>query len=100
MLQQLRNLNVDRIDLDEAIALEAYGGMVRDRYVARQLPIPEWIEDALRLLGKEILSRRSEMLEKRRRELRARLEAEMTASERKAKLRKELDEVETQLTKI
>lgn len=100
MLQQLRNLNVDRMDLDEAVALEAYGALVREGYVSRSLPVPEWIEDALRLLGKEIVTRRSEMLEKRRRELRARLEAEMTATERRSKLRKELDDVETQLAKL
>lgn len=97
MLQQLRNLNVDRIDLDEAISLEAFAGLVRDGYVSRSLPVPEWLEDSMRLLGKEIVTRRGEMLEKRRRELRARLEAEMTATERRAKLRKELDEIETQI---
>jgi hypothetical protein len=99
MLNELRNINVDRMDVDDAVALLAFGNLVSDAFAQNKLKTPEWLDANLATLTREIESRKRESLEKRRKELRALIEADMTATERRAKHRRELDEIETALLK-
>lgn len=97
MLAQLRNVNVDRIDLDEAVGLLAFGELMARTYPEHNLKTPEWLDDNVKLLRREVNTRRAESLEKRRKELQSRIEATRTAQERREAYARELAEVEASL---
>ena len=54
MLQRLRNLDMDRIDVDEAVALATFGRQLQEGYGARNLEMPEWLVVNVTALENEI----------------------------------------------
>jgi hypothetical protein len=99
-LQQLRNFQADRMDLDELVALAAFGRQLRAEYEAHQLDEPDWVDIQIKSLRREIHSRNADRLEARRKEIGARLESLKTPTEKKAALTKELRELEKQLAEV
>lgn len=98
MLAQLRNFTVDRLDMDDMIALAAFGKSLRSEYQNREIAVPTWITDALSTLDREILVRRRDELEKRRREINAQLATTETLAEKRERLTREKEELEKQLS--
>lgn len=97
MLAQLRNVNVDRIDLDEAIGLLAFGELMLRSYPEHGLSVPEWLDENVKLLRREVNTRQRESLEKRRKELQLGIERTRTAQERRDAYARELADVEAKL---
>ena len=97
MIAQLKSLNVDRIDLDEAVSLLAFANSVGAEYEAQGLPIPEWLQDAARTLRNEIALRARDAREKRVKELRRSLDGLRTTEEKRKSYQKELRELEVSL---
>lgn len=93
LFEKLRTLNVDRIDIDDAIELVTYARHAEQTYSGYQVPTPEWLKDAMVALDNEIRSRRRDMLEARKRELFTRLGALKTREEKKEELSAELAKV-------
>jgi hypothetical protein len=98
MITQLRSFNTERMDLDEMIALSAFGHSLRAEYEKLQLDAPDWVERQLRTLKLEIKVRVQDQLEKRRKEIESKLNQLKTPSERKTELNKELRQVTAQLS--
>lgn len=88
-LDQYRNFNVDGLDVDELIALSVFGRQLRAEYEALQLEEPDWVDIQLKTLRREIHSRAADAREARIREIDSRLNALMTADEKRAELLKE-----------
>ena len=97
MLDRLRSFDIDRMDLEEAIALSAFGRAMRAEYEALQADAPEWLDNRLRELRREIRTRQQDSLEKRIREAKARLQALKPAEQRRAELAAEIEKLEAQL---
>lgn len=90
MLEKLKNLNVDRLDIEEAVALATWGRATQNGYTHYQVPAPKWLGDAIDTLDVEINRRRREMLLARKAELEANLTQLRTREERKADAQSEL----------
>lgn len=97
MLDRLRSFDIDRMDLEEAIALSAFGRAMRAEYEVLQADAPEWLDNRLRELRREIRTRQQDSLEKRIREAKARLQALKPAEQRRAELAAEIEKLEAQL---
>lgn len=83
MLKELRGLDIERTDLDEMVALSAFGRDMKTEYDRLVIPVPEWLEDRLTELDRETRLRRTDALEKKLKELNAREDALKTADQKR-----------------
>jgi len=77
MLEALRNLNLDRVELDDGVALLAVGESLGKTYTDNQLETPEWVTDKVAILrqwvkdrSRDNLDREIKLAEQKRSELR------------------------------
>lgn len=91
MFEKLRHLDLDRLDVDEAVALVAYGEVLQAAYASRGLETPQWLNDNVRELNREIRNRHRDNLEKAKRETEAQLETLKSRDERREDLKSKLD---------
>lgn len=97
LLQHFKNFIADRLELDELIALAAFGRGLRAEYETHDLDEPDWIDLQLKSLRREIRVRVADSLERRKREIELRLENMKTPSEKKKALLTEKKKIEEQL---
>lgn len=97
MLEQLKSFNLDRIDLDEMVALFAFGENLKAVYGNMLLEVPEWVIDNVATLQKEIHSRRRDNLEKELKKAQASLETLKTADEKRLDLRAKIERLQAAL---
>lgn len=97
MLDEFKTFNKDRLDLDDLVALAAYGRLLRTEYEAQKVDEPEFVDIQLKALRREIASRTDDKREARRRQIKTQLQGLKTTAERKAELEKELGELETEI---
>lgn len=96
MLNQFRSFNKDRVlDLDDLIALAAFGRMLRAEYESQKVDEPEFVAQQLRTLRHEIQARVADKQEARRKEIKSQLQRLQTPVERREALQKELDALNT-----
>lgn len=88
-LNQFRSFNVEVGDIDELIALSAFGNQLREEYKRLNLEEPEWLNDQLKAVTREVHKRTEDAREARVREIDARIDALATPEEKREKLRKE-----------
>lgn len=93
LLYNIRNLNVDRLDIDDAVELLTVGRLAEKAYGEYQVPAPTWLTDGLQILDREIRDRQREMLLARKREIELQLKSLRTREERKADLQADLAKV-------
>lgn len=86
MLQELKKLDLDRLALDEALVYAAFAKSLHAEYDARNIPAPEWLDDRIRQLNREITSRGRDALEMRLKEIRAQRSQLMTPTEKREAL--------------
>jgi hypothetical protein len=89
MLEQLKNFAANRMAIDELVALRAYGRIVEAEYEAQKVEAPEWVAENLKALDREIKSKNADRLAARLRDVRARLEASKSPTEKRAALKRE-----------
>lgn len=97
MLAELKNLDVDRISLEEAVALSAFGKLLRSEFEVNQSEIPEWLSSRIKELSREIHARQADALEKRLRELKLRRESLKPAEKRRQETDDEIAALEAKL---
>lgn len=96
-LNTFKNFTADRMDIDELVALYAFGKALRAEYDALQVEEPSFVDAQLKSLRREITSRTADKLEARKRELAARIDSLKTPAQKKTELEKELAALEKQL---
>lgn len=94
MIQKLKNLDLERMDLDDAIELLTVANSVHATYDTEQVDVPEWLDTSIRELKREIRARQQDSRERRLKELKARREALATTEEKRAKIDREIAELE------
>lgn len=94
MLEALRNLMLDRLDVDEAISLSAFARSLKAEYEHCGAEAPQWLDDKTRELRSEIRDRLRDSVQKRLREAKSRLESLATPEEKRDRLRKEIEDLE------
>ena len=97
MLNQFKQFDTDRMDLDEMVALVAFGEKMRETYEKLNLEEPEWVATNLKSLKREIKAKDADRKAKRLMEVRARLETMKTPGQLKAELEKEKKQLEAEL---
>jgi len=98
MLQELKNFDANRMSIDEMVSLRAYARNLVSEYDTQMVDVPEWIENQLKALDRLIAAKNADRLEARRREIVSRLESLKTTVEKRAELKKELAQLDKQLT--
>jgi len=83
--------------MDEMLALRMFGKQLRGEYETANIPAPEWLDDKVRQLNREIELRRRDTLEMRLKEIRAQRTQLLTPSERRVQLEVEEAELNKQL---
>lgn len=96
MLSELKNFDAKRMDLNELVALSAFGTAFKNEFESLGVETPEWVAVNLTSLHREIKSRNADRLASRIRDARNRLETLKTPSEKKAALVKEIADLEKQ----
>jgi len=94
MLERLKNLDLERLDVDEMVAMLAFAKSLAAEYQAQQAPAPEWVDTRAKELKREINTRLADMKEKRKKEIKAKLQSLKSAQERREELTKELEQLE------
>lgn len=89
-LTTFKNFNADRMDIDEFVALLAFGKSLRAEYDALQIEEPEYIDTQLKSLRREISVRSADKVAARKRELLARIDSLKTPAQKKSELEAEL----------
>jgi hypothetical protein len=97
MLEQLRQVNVDRLELDGLVSLSAFAKSLTDEYKRLKIDPPEWVGHSVETLNVEIKSRIRADLIRHQRQARQQLELLKTPTEKKTALRKEIEAIEAQL---
>ncbi len=97
-IDQLKNLQLPRLDLDEAIALSAFARTIKSEYEHVDAEAPVWLDDSIREIRNEIRDRLRDSVQKRLRELYARRDALSTAEEKRAKIAEEIKKLESGAT--
>ena len=91
MLEELKNLNLERMDLDEAIALSAFARILKAEYEHANAEAPAWLDDRTREIRMEIRDRMRDSVAKQIKETEARLESLATPEEKRQNLRIRLE---------
>jgi len=95
MLEEFRNFNKDRLDLDDLVTLAAFGRLLRAEYEAEKVDEPEFVNIQLMVLRREIASKMADKRAARLRQIKTQLHGLKTTAERREDLEKELAELET-----
>lgn len=100
MLAQFKTFQADRMDIDELVALAAFGTQLRAEYEKHNLEEPEFVDNQLKSLRREIATRNAERLEARRKEINNRLESLKTPTQRKSELLAEKKRIDQELARV
>jgi len=100
LLNEFRNFDANRMDINQLISLAAFGRALRDEYEHNQIEEPDWLDIQLKTLRREIRTRNADKLEARRRDITTRLESLKTPGQKKAELLKEKAQLDKQLAEI
>ncbi len=98
MLTELKTLELNRMDLDEAIALSAFARLLKAEYEHVDAEAPIWLDDRIRDIRNEVRDRLRDSVQKRLRELYSRRESLLTADEKRKKLDVEIAKLESAKT--
>lgn len=86
MLNQLRNLALDRMDMAEMVALAAFGRSMAEEYEVRAMEAPEWLTESLEALGGEIAARRKDELRRQLKQVDYEIDRIKPAAEKRKEL--------------
>src|SRR5574341_211588 len=99
MLDKLKNLNLNRSEVDELVALHAFGAGLVGAFGTLDLESPQWLQDSMAMLTKEIKARHEDALEAQLKETESQLDALKTADEKRQDLRAQAARLRAKLGK-
>jgi hypothetical protein len=97
MLNQIKNVALDRMDFDETVALFAFGTQLEGTYTAMSLEAPDWLKANIEILRKDIVSKRRDNLERALKAAKTKLDGLKTAEEKRGDLKAEIDRISAAL---
>lgn len=96
MLSFVKNWNVDAAGLEETVAVLAIAKTIHATFDAKNVPIPEWLDNQIRALNRAVENMTRDARELRLKELLAAQEQDLTPSERREKRQKEIEALKAQ----
>lgn len=100
MLKELRALNHDRIDVDEAIGYLAYAKMVQAEYEHAGIDAPDWLDAVVKSLRRTIREKTQDRLQARLSEATSRMETLKTPEQKRSELKKEIADLNQKLQAV
>lgn len=97
MLNLLKNLQIDREGLEELVAVLAFGKSLQAEFDLQGIDQPEWLEDRIKLLTREVRDRNHDQLQAKLRKAKTALASMATPEQKRASLQKQIKQLETQL---
>lgn len=94
VIERIKTVNADRIDLDSAVELLALGERVIETYKANQLEAPAELRDGLESLKKLVATKRTENLQAALRAAKSRRASLATAEEKRKTEDAEIERLE------
>lgn len=94
---QCNNRDYETISLEESVILDAVSKVAADAFMARSLPVPEWLNNQRRALGRLITIKMQEDLEYRLKRAEQRRTQLMTPGEQREALDAEIVALRTAL---
>lgn len=92
-LQQLRTFDVDTADMATLVCLSIFGHQLADGFVARGVPAPDWVNDNLTKIDREINSKRRDELERALKLAQGKLDGLKSAEEKRVEAKAEVDRI-------
>lgn len=99
-IEELKNFNVDRADLDTMILIERDLQALVSGYANRRMTAPAWVSDQVTTVSTEIARRSRDELELRLKRLDAEAAGLETASEKRERLKTEREAIMAQLNPV
>lgn len=99
-LTTFKTYSVDRMDVEEMVALSAFGKAFRAELEEFGMEVPEYVDLQLRSLRRDITTKIADKLEAERKRLQAQMDGLQTPQERKAGIAKRLAQVNKQLAAV
>lgn len=62
MLDKLKGLNTDRLDIDDVVAYLAFANSVKVEFEKHELEVPDWLTETIDALKTEVKARRRDNL--------------------------------------
>ncbi|HEX5426616.1 MAG TPA: hypothetical protein VFW94_23970 [Candidatus Acidoferrales bacterium] len=94
MLEQFKSFNADSANVDELVAMAAFGRSLKAEFEARSMKVPEYVAVQNEALDREIKNRMLDERQRRIRDLKAQREGLKTAQEKRESIEKELAALE------
>lgn len=99
IMNRLQSMNINKLDLDEAVELSTLAKSLREGYERHQLSSPMILDDSIRQLDRYIGDQIRDRTEMELREIAQADATDMTAPERRAARAARREELEARLTK-
>jgi hypothetical protein len=97
MLDKLKAVNLERIDLDEAVELLTYGKSMQATYLEQKLEAPDWLKETVASLTKDIAGRRDDNLKRALKSLETKREAFKTRDQKLQETDAEIARIKAEL---
>jgi hypothetical protein len=97
MLSELKNWSANRMDIDELVEFAAMGRALQAEFTALGVEPPEWLDENLTSIHREIKAKNHDRLAAKLRSAKARLETLKTPDEKRTGLQATITEIEKQL---
>jgi hypothetical protein len=97
MVEQLRNVDIDRAQIDDVLGLLAFAKLLRTEHEQRMGVVPEWIDDKVRVMSRYVEMHRRDALELRLKQAKAQAATLLTTAERREKVEAEIAALEAEL---
>lgn len=96
-IAQLKALNTDRLDIEEAVSLSAFAGALQNEFESHGLATPDWLTDAQKRLSAEITAKARDQLEAELKRAKAKRETLKTAAEQRTETDARIAQLEKRL---
>ena len=93
MINELKNANINRPDTEELVALLSFAWSLSKTYAELKIETPDWLDSRTKEITREINMRELANKDKRIKEVEARLTSLESTEEKKARLKRELEEL-------
>jgi hypothetical protein len=97
MLERLKRFEASKMSTDEMIELSMYARSILSEYAANDIEVPDFVTDALSLLGREIRAKEEDRLAKELKDLKATAQDDLTAAERREQRAEKIAKLERRL---
>lgn len=97
MLNEIKNFNIDRLDMDELIDLAAMGSLLQEKFTSMGVEAPEWLAENLETIHREIKAKNRDRIASKIKAAKSRLETLRTPDEKRNSLQTAIELLEKQL---